>query len=149
MIFVPTIKIGEELQKELNALDLSTEFFHSKMGNPNERDFLLQRFLGRVEPVVKRIICTSAFGMGLDIPDVRILIHWQHPESAEDYLQEFGRAGRDGKRSVAILFRDPVSRRSRRTESKAFGLLEFMAKEDSRGFWPDPCGSSECSSCKD
>ena len=127
MIFVPTVKIGKKLQEDLGRVDLKTEFYHSKMGAANERDFLMQRFLGRVEPTVRRIICTNAFGMGIDIPDVRLVIHWQHPASVEDYLQEFGRAGRDGKSSVALLFRDPGSRLQRM--SKAFGLLAFMARK--------------------
>lgn len=40
----------------------------------------------------------------MDIPNIRLVFHWQHPSSAEDYLQEFGRAGRDGKQSLAVLF---------------------------------------------
>jgi hypothetical protein len=59
--------------------------------------------------------------MGVDISDVRMVIHWQHPASAEDYLQEFGRAGRDGRRGVAILLRDP------RPEGPTVRLLDFMA----------------------
>jgi len=74
---------------------------------------------------VDRIICTSAFGMGLDVPNVRLVIHWQHPSSVEDYLQEFGRAGRDGKSSVAVLLH------TRRDASNDIGLLNFMAKRAS------------------
>ena len=44
--------------------------------------------------------------MGLDIKNVRMVIHWQQPSSIEDYLQEFGRARRDGKASVAVLLHD-------------------------------------------
>src|SRR2546427_12845071 len=55
--------------------------------------------------------------MGLDLPNVRLVVHWQHPASVEDYLQEFGRAGRDGAPSVAVLFTSP----------KDAGLLTFMA----------------------
>ena len=71
-----------------------------------------------------RIICTSAFGMGLDVSDVRMVIHWQHPSSVEDYFQEFGRAGRDGGPAVAVLLHD-----ARRGRSNDVELLNFMAKK--------------------
>jgi ATP-dependent DNA helicase RecQ len=95
MIFVPTRKIGETLQDYLRDQGLETPFYHSKFGSAWEREQLVKRFEGESYPVVDRIICTSAFGMGLDIPNVRLVIHYQHPSSVEDYLQEFGRAGRD------------------------------------------------------
>ena len=95
MIFVPTRKIGEALQSYLRDQDLETPFYHSKLASAWEREQLVKRFVGGSRPIVDRIICTSAFGMGLDVSDVRMVIHWQHPSSVEDYLQEFGRAGRD------------------------------------------------------
>jgi ATP-dependent DNA helicase RecQ len=103
MVFVPTVKIGERLQKYLRAAGVELPFYHSKLGTANERDVLLGRFTGRVHPRTNAVICTNAFGMGLDVPDVRLAVHWQPPSSVEDYLQEFGRAGRDGKPAIAIL----------------------------------------------
>jgi superfamily II DNA helicase RecQ len=78
------------------------------------------------------VICTNAFGMGLDVPDVRLVVHWQHPTSMEDYLQEFGRAGRDGNPSVAVLFTSP----------KDEGLLRFMA-EKSASTTKDPAAKDQ------
>jgi RecQ family ATP-dependent DNA helicase len=121
MIFVPTRKIGTALQKYLGEHGLETPFYHSQLGNPWDREQLLKRFVGDSRPEVDRIICTSAFGMGLDVPNVRMVIHWQHPSSVEDYLQEFGRAGRDGKASVAVLLYD------RNNAQRDIGLLRFMA----------------------
>jgi ATP-dependent DNA helicase RecQ len=61
--------------------------------------------------------------MGLDVPNVRLVVHWQHPSSAEDYLQEFGRAGRDGRPSVAVLLREPQK------GNEDVSLLRYMAKK--------------------
>ena len=119
MLFVPTVKTGKALQAALRAHGLEIPFFHSTLGTANDRDMLLGRFTGRIEPAERVVICTNAFGMGLDVPNVRLVIHWQHPASVEDYLQEFGRAGRDGYPSVAILF----------TDKKDDGLLRFMANK--------------------
>ena len=126
MIFVPTRKIGEGLQKYLRDQGLETPFYHSQLASAWEREQLVKRFVGESRPIVDRIICTSAFGMGLDLSDVRMVIHWQHPSSVEDYLQEFGRAGRDGRPSVAILLHTPRPPRGR---SDDIGLLHFMAKK--------------------
>lgn len=122
MLFVPTVRTGEQLQKGLRALGREVPFYHSQFGTANRRDMLLGQFTGRLEPPVNVVICTNAFGMGLDVPDVRLVVHWQHPASVEDYLQEFGRAGRDGRPSVAILFTGP----------KDEGLLRYMAERTSR-----------------
>jgi ATP-dependent DNA helicase RecQ len=119
MIFVPTRKVGERVQHGLKSIGLDIPFYHSKLGAPNDRDMLLGRFTGRIEPALPVIICTNAFGMGLDVPDVRLVVHWQHPATVEDYLQEFGRAGRDGKQSLAVLFSDE--------KNEDLKLLRFMA----------------------
>ena len=121
MIFVPTLKIGQALQNYLGEQGLETPFYYSRLGDAWDREQLLKRFVGDSRPEVDRIICTSAFGMGLDVPNVRMVIHWQHPASIEDYLQEFGRAGRDGKASVAVLLHD------RSNAKRDIGLLQFMA----------------------
>ena len=104
LIFVPTIKVGEKVQNLLSEVNIAAPFFHGKLSAP-DRDFILGRFDNRIEPTANILICTNAFGMGMDIPNVRIVFHWQHPSSVEDYLQEFGRAGRDGKQALAVLFR--------------------------------------------
>ncbi|WP_234710705.1 helicase-related protein [Sinorhizobium arboris] len=128
MIFVPTARIGQELQSNLSSDGLDIPFYHSKLGTEWDRQELLKRFQGESRPLVNHIICTSAFGMGLDVPDVRLVIHWQQPASVEDYLQEFGRAGRDGKQSVAVTFTETGRRAGRDV-----GLLRFMAEKTASG----------------
>lgn len=128
MIFVPTARIGQELQADLRNNGLDVPFYHSKLGNEWERQELLKRFQGESRPVVQHIICTNAFGMGLDVPDVRLVVHWQQPASVEDYLQEFGRAGRDGKQSIAVTFTE-----GGRGAGRDVGLLRFMAEKTATG----------------
>lgn len=129
MIFVPTRKIGETLQDYLRDQGLETAFYHAKLGSAWDREQLVKRFEGENYPIVDRIICTSAFGMGLDVPNVRLVIHYQHPSSVEDYLQEFGRAGRDGQPSVAVLLHPDFGA----SKDNDIGLLQFMAKGASEG----------------
>jgi ATP-dependent DNA helicase RecQ len=133
MLFVPTVKVGRQLQHGLRSLGLKLPFFHSRLGTANDRELLLARFTGRAEPAAEVVICTNAFGMGLDLPDVRLVIHWQHPASVEDYLQEFGRAGRDGRVSVAVVF----------TDGKDEGLLRFMARKTIELASIDPTSKKE------
>lgn len=128
MIFVPTARIGQELQADLRKNGSDIPFYHSKLGSEWERQELLKRFQGESRPIVNHIICTNAFGMGLDVPDVRVVVHWQQPASVEDYLQEFGRAGRDGNQSVAITFTE-----AGRGPRRDIGLLRFMAEKTANG----------------
>jgi ATP-dependent DNA helicase RecQ len=142
MIFVPTRKIGEALQRHLSGRGLETPFYHSQLSGAWEREQLLKRFSGESRPEVDRIICTSAFGMGLDIKNVRMVIHWQHPSSVEDYLQEFGRVGRDGKASVAVLLHDGSNGR------RDVGLLRFMADQAVRNAQLSPAEALAASNHK-
>jgi ATP-dependent DNA helicase RecQ len=104
MIFAPTIRIGRSIIAGLREQGLDLPLFHGQLP-PGEREFLQKRYQGELQPTLNAIVCTSAFGMGIDVPDVRLVIHWQHPASVEDYLQEFGRAGRDGGQALAVLYR--------------------------------------------
>jgi ATP-dependent DNA helicase RecQ len=119
MIFVPSIRKGDELQAKLKSLGHDLPFYHGQIQPPHKRETLQKRFTGELKPEVSQIICTNAFGMGLDVPNVRMVIHYQQPASAEDYLQEFGRAGRDGKPSLAVLL----------AGDDDTGLLKFMARK--------------------
>lgn len=66
------------------------------------RENVLSTFTS-ISSVVRVVICTSSFGMGIDCPDIHRVIHWGTPEDVEQYVQETGRAGRDGNSPQAIL----------------------------------------------
>lgn len=126
MIFVPSVRVGESLQGTLRSAGLDIPIYHSRLGSAWERQEIVKRFLGQSLPAVEHIICTSAFGMGLDVPNVRIVIHWQQSASMEEVLQEFGRAGRDGKPSLSVIFHDGRARGDA-------NRLRFMAEKTVEG----------------
>ena len=82
------------------------DHFTSLSGNPDVHQFRRVQTEKFLNPAcsVKLIICTTAFCIGVDMPDIRRIIHWGLPPTMEEYVQESERAGHDGKDSVAILY---------------------------------------------
>ncbi|PWU68617.1 RecQ family ATP-dependent DNA helicase [Gracilibacillus dipsosauri] len=90
-------KIAIHLQSEL--ADLRIAFYHGGL-ETNDRLLIQQQFMQNQLDV---ICCTSAFGMGINKQDVRLVIHYHIPSQIESFIQEVGRAGRDGEESISIL----------------------------------------------
>lgn len=103
IVFVRSRKQTFEIARFLTETGFNAQYFHSKL--PKEEKTKRQRIW--TESTDQIMVSTNAFGMGIDKPDVRTVIHLNLPDSLESYVQEAGRAGRDGKYSEAILFIQP------------------------------------------
>jgi ATP-dependent DNA helicase RecQ len=102
IVYVATVKEGARL-RDMLAGSLPVTLYHGRMP-AKERHGAQELFMG---DGVKAVIATNAFGLGIDKPDIRFIIHYHFPGSPEAYYQEAGRGGRDGKLArCAILFRE-------------------------------------------
>lgn len=117
IIFTPTVKLGEELISSLLKNNIFAELYHSKLESKPKMQ-IQNRFCGIQKPELNILISTSAFGMGIDIPNIRHAIHLAPALSVTDYTQQIGRAGRDKIQSYAHLLYS-------KTDD---GLLKFMAE---------------------
>ncbi len=121
IVYVRSRKRCREVAELLEAKGINADFYHAGLSN-ELRD---KKQINWTQGKTRVIIATNAFGMGIDKPDVRFVIHWDIPDSLENYFQESGRAGRDDEPSSAVLLFSPADK-SRLTESmrKKFPPIE-------------------------
>ncbi len=107
IIYARSRKRTKEMAELLNKNGISSTFYHAGL-DPVIKD---ERQKSWQDDEVRVMVATNAFGMGIDKPDVRMVIHIDCPDSLEAYFQEAGRAGRDGNKSYAVLLYDTSDER--------------------------------------
>ena len=123
IVYVRNRKKTEELAAFLASNGISSSFYHAGLGSDSRSD----RQARWKDGSIRVMVCTNAFGMGIDKPDVRFVVHFDVPDSPEAYFQEAGRGGRDGKRSFAVLLWNSSDvKRMRQIATVSFPSLEYI-----------------------
>lgn len=123
IVYVRSRKKTEELASFLASQGISSSFYHAGLG----QDSRTQRQEAWKDGKIRVMVCTNAFGMGIDKPDVRFVVHFDVPDGPEAYFQEAGRGGRDGKRAYAVLLWNSSDiRRLHQIATVSFPSLEYI-----------------------
>jgi ATP-dependent DNA helicase RecQ len=124
VVYANTRRETEEIALWLRQNQVSADFYHAGL-SPSERSVRQDAW---IKDKTRVIVATNAFGMGIDKPDVRSVIHLAPTASPEAYYQEAGRGGRDGKRAYAVLLYRPteVQNMTRRVE-QSYPAVEILA----------------------
>ena len=134
IVYCATRRQTEEVAEFLREKGVEADCFHAGL-QPETKKYVQESF---INGGLRVIVATNAFGMGIDKPDVRLVVHADIPGSLENYLQEAGRAGRDQKTARCVLLYTPddverqfgMSARSRLTRWEIHGLLRALRNLD-------------------
>ena len=123
IVYVRNRRRCKEIASELQERDISADFFHAGLDSRIKRE---KQQLWK-DGACRVIVATNAFGMGIDKPDVRVVVHIDLPNSPEEYFQEAGRCGRDGKKSYAVaLYSDKDKQVLKKRIIDTFPEKEFI-----------------------
>jgi len=115
----------QELASMLQQNGITAHYFHAGLS----RETKTKRQNEWKDGSCRVIVATNAFGMGIDKPDVRLVVHYDIPSSLEEYFQEAGRAGRDGKKSFAVALCAPSEKgKLKKRLSDEYPDLQFIAR---------------------
>jgi ATP-dependent DNA helicase RecQ len=136
IVYCATRKQTEDVAAFLREKGLAADYFHAKL-QPESKKSVQERF---IRGDLRVIAATNAFGMGIDKPDVRLVIHADIPGSLENYLQEAGRAGRDRQQARCVLLYSSedverqfgMSARSRLTRQEIQAILKALRRLDAK-----------------
>lgn len=123
IVYVRSRKKTEELAAFLSSNGIRASFYHAGLS----QELRTERQEAWKNDRIRVMACTNAFGMGIDKPDVRFVVHFDVPDSPEAYFQEAGRGGRDGRRSFAVmLWNSTDTKRLRQLAAASFPSLEYV-----------------------
>lgn len=103
IIYCNSRRQTQQVAQLLGIQQIQVAYYHAGLSH-EERSFVQEQWLNNE---IRVIVCTNAFGMGIDKPDVQLVIHYNLPDCLENYYQEAGRAGRNGKRAYAVALYQP------------------------------------------